>query len=86
LETPEIKEALNLAEEAAYTPEELAAYDQYWDAISIEKTLVGDAEIKGEIKAKVLMAKKLLVKGNSLEEITALTDLTINEILKIKNE
>ncbi len=83
LETPEIREALNLAEEAAYTPEELVAYDRYWDAISIEKTLVGEAEIRGEIqgekKAKIEMAKKLLVKGYSIEEIAALTGLTIAE-------
>ena len=47
LAVPEIKQALDLAEEAAYTPGELAAYDQYWDAISIEKTLVGDAHESG---------------------------------------
>ena len=94
LETPEIKEALDLAEEAAYTPGELAAYDQYWDAISIEKTLIGEAgiegelrgEIKGEKKAKLTIAKKLLAKGDSLEAIATITDLTIDEILQIKNE
>ncbi|MBS0350709.1 MAG: Rpn family recombination-promoting nuclease/putative transposase [Proteobacteria bacterium] len=80
LETPDIKEALDLAEEAAYTPEELVAYDKYWDAISIEKTLLGEAEAQGEIKGakktKIAIAKKLLAKGFSLEQITALTDLT----------
>ncbi len=90
LETPEIKEALDLAEEAAYTPEELEAYDKYWDSISIEKTLVGEAEIRGEMKgakkAKELIAEKLLAKGDSLEEISALTGLAIDEILQIKNE
>jgi predicted transposase/invertase (TIGR01784 family) len=90
LETPEIKEALDLAEEAAYTPEELEAYDKYWDSISIEKTLVGEAEIRGEIKgekkAKEIIAEKLLAKGDSLEEISALTGLTMDEILQIKNE
>lgn len=86
LETPEIKEALHLAEEAAYTPEELEAYDKYWDAISIEKTLIGEAEIrgeiKGEIKAKRIMADKLLAKGGSLEEVSELTGLTTDEILQ----
>lgn len=83
LEIPDIKEALDLAEEAAYTPEELASYDKYWDVVSIEKTLLGNAEIQGEIKgekkAKIAIAKKLLAKGYSLEEITALTDLTQEE-------
>jgi len=47
LDIPEIKEATDLAEEAAYTPGELAAYDKYWDAISIEKTLVTSAREEG---------------------------------------
>ena len=79
LETPDIKEALDLAEEAAYTPEELASYDKYWDAISIEKTLLENAEIKGEKKAKIAIAKKLLAKGYSLEETAVLTDLAQEE-------
>jgi predicted transposase/invertase (TIGR01784 family) len=83
LETPEIKEALDLAEEAVYTPEELASYDKYWDVISIEKTLLGNAEKQGEIqgekKTKDAIAKKLRAKGFSLEEIAELTDLTQEE-------
>ena len=82
LTVPEIKQALDLAEEAAYTPEELAAYDQYWDAISIEKSLVADARQQGEKQAKLTMAKKLLSKGYPLEEIVSLTEteLTVREI------
>jgi predicted transposase/invertase (TIGR01784 family) len=91
LEVPEIKQALDLAEEAAYTPSELAAYDRYWDAISIEKTLVGDAhesgikkgEAIGEQKAKYAMAYKLLIKGLSLEEIASLTELSVAEIREL---
>ena len=37
LENPEIKEALDLAEEAAYTPEELEAYDKYWAPSALKK-------------------------------------------------
>ncbi len=97
LETPDIKEALDLAEEAAYTPEEPASYDKYWDVISIEKTLLGNAErrgeergeirgeIKGEKKAKIAIVKKLLAKGYPLEEIAVLTDLTQEEILQFKS-
>ncbi len=40
LEAPEIKEALSLAEEAGYTPEQLETYDRYWDAVSTERTLI----------------------------------------------
>jgi predicted transposase/invertase (TIGR01784 family) len=47
LEVPEIKQALDLAEEAAYTRGELATYDQYWDAIRVEKTLLVDSYEEG---------------------------------------
>lgn len=88
LEVPEIKQALALAEEASYTPSELAAYDQYWDAISIEKTLVGDAhEIglkkgreEGEQKAKRRLAEKLLAEGLPLDKIADLTELPVTVI------
>ena len=39
LAVPEILEAVGLAEEAAYTPGELNAYETYWDAVRTEKTL-----------------------------------------------
>jgi len=34
-----IRKAAELCERAAYTPEELAAYDKYWDIIRTERTL-----------------------------------------------
>ncbi|MDR2684567.1 MAG: Rpn family recombination-promoting nuclease/putative transposase [Prevotellaceae bacterium] len=37
---PEINEAIKMCEEAAYTEEEKAAYDKYWDTVSYEKTLI----------------------------------------------
>ena len=52
LNVPEIKEAMALAEEAAYTEAELDAYDKYWDAISIEKTLITDSHMKGKTEGK----------------------------------
>ena len=102
LSVPEIKEALDLAEEAAYTPGELAAYDQYWDAISIEKSLVHDAkeegiligEVRGEKrgekigekKAYLALAKKLLTMGYSLKEIASLTTLSSKELLELSRQ
>ena len=47
LSIPEIKEAVSLAEEAAYTPEELVSYEAYWDSISTQKTYVHDAKKEG---------------------------------------
>lgn len=102
LDVPEIKQAVELAEEAAYTADELADYDKYWDAISIEKTLVSDAHesglekglekgreegiTMGEQRAKQAFARKLLSKGLSLEEIASLTELSISTIKVLAEE
>ncbi len=63
LEEPEIKLALDLAEEAAYTPAELEDYDRYWDAISIEKTLVNAAHRSGMAQGEVIGLEKGIVIG-----------------------
>ena len=47
LENPEIKRAIQLAEEAAYNPVELDAYEMYWDQIRRENTLLSGREMKG---------------------------------------
>ena len=95
MDVPEIKQAVDLAEEAAYTPAELAAYDKYWDAVSTEKTLLSGAREegreegitigleKGEMKAKHALARKLLLKGLSLEEVASLTELSLTEVKEL---
>jgi predicted transposase/invertase (TIGR01784 family) len=62
LEVPEIKEAIHLAEESAYTSRELEHYDKYWDVVSVQKTLMFDAELKGEERGE----KRGLVKGKKI--------------------
>ncbi|MEM7657452.1 MAG: Rpn family recombination-promoting nuclease/putative transposase, partial [Bacteroidota bacterium] len=47
LEVPEIREAIEILQESAFTKGELLAYDSYWDSVSSEKTLINDAEQKG---------------------------------------
>jgi predicted transposase/invertase (TIGR01784 family) len=48
LDVPEISEAVTLAEQAAYTPGELDAYERFWDAVSTEKTLLYGRFLEGE--------------------------------------
>ena len=48
-ENEAISQAAELCEEGAFTPEELAAYEKYWDIISTEKTLYKCALLKGEV-------------------------------------
>ncbi len=60
LDVPEIAEAIELAEESAYTPGELGYYESYWDNVRREKTIMIDkyteglaeGEAKGRIEGK----------------------------------
>ena len=44
LANPEMAKAVSEIEESAYTEEELLGYDDFWDAVSVEKTLAGRLE------------------------------------------
>ncbi|MFZ1789363.1 MAG: Rpn family recombination-promoting nuclease/putative transposase, partial [Saprospiraceae bacterium] len=48
----EILQAIELTHESNYTPEQLAAYDKYIDAIRTEKTLIAEAEARGEARGE----------------------------------
>ncbi|MHB1948867.1 MAG: Rpn family recombination-promoting nuclease/putative transposase, partial [Gammaproteobacteria bacterium] len=88
LEDPEIKEAVLLSEESAYTPAELEAYDQYWDVIRAQRTLIrgfyeqGKEEgiEKGKNERSIEIARSLKQAGLSLHEIVKHTGLTEGEI------
>ena len=47
-ENEDIRQAAEICEISAFTPEELAVYEKYWDMISTEKTLYKGAILKGE--------------------------------------
>lgn len=91
LAIPAIHDAVDLTEEAAYTPGEMQAYEEYWDAVSIEKSMKHDAfaegEARGEVKGKAqgidatLQAIELLKANQSLQEITEKTGIA-SDILK----
>ena len=86
LEFSEIKQAIELAEEAAYTPSELAAYNQYWDAISIEKTLVNDARQEATQLASEKFALRLFKENMSNEKIAMMTDLSIERVKELREQ
>ena len=44
---PEIGLALDLAEEGAFSPQERASYEKYWDAVRVERSLVAGHFQKG---------------------------------------
>jgi predicted transposase/invertase (TIGR01784 family) len=81
LAVPEIKEALNIAKESAFTADELEFYDSYWDAMAIEKTIAADALAKGReegsAQEKLAIAKNLLALGIDFAIIAKSTGLAI---------
>ena len=95
LAVDDIAEALSLAEQAAYSPGELIAYEEYWDAVRTEKTLFegryeeginaglmqGRAEgrAEGERNALLATAKKLKLLGLSPELIKEITKIDPSE-------
>jgi len=86
---PELCEAIELAQESSYTRGELEAYDQYWDAVSTEKTIKIDALAKGEqigiAKRNREVALKMLAKKKDDDEILELTGLTRAALNALKN-
>ena len=49
-----IRQAAELCEESAFTPEELDAYDRYWDIIRVEKTLREGSLAEGRAEGKAI--------------------------------
>ena len=52
LETPEITKALTVLEESAFTDEELAGYEPFWDGISVERPLYNSAIREGRAEGQ----------------------------------
>ena len=65
LANPEIAKAVSEIEESAYTEGELLGYDDFWDAVSIEKTLAG--RLERLTKANDDAKEKLKVTSSQLE-------------------
>ena len=88
LSVPEIKEAVDLSETVAFNEGELNAYEDYWDAVRREKTLLNEQYKKGKLeghaegerKAKLEIAKKLLSENMPAEIIQTITGLTKEDI------
>jgi predicted transposase/invertase (TIGR01784 family) len=102
LDVPEIAEAIELAQEAAYSPGELAYYESYWDQVSREKTLMSEKYSKGlkegraegraegvaegKMAAKAEIAMKMLKRGVPLEIIMEDTGFTCQELEELKTQ
>jgi predicted transposase/invertase (TIGR01784 family) len=72
---PEIREAVTLAQEAAFTPGQLEVYDRYWDAVRTERTLMSGAEAKGEARGRAEGLAEGLAEGRKRERDLLLKNL-----------
>ena len=89
-----IREAVSYMERAAYTKEQLAAYDKLKIDVLTERSIVIDAltegraegRAEGEHKKAVAIAQKLLQKGMSIKEVSDATALPKEQIEQLKNK
>ena len=63
LDSPEINKAVLQIEESAYSDAQLWGYDEFWDAVRVEKTLVSDAEREGMEKGMAKGIEKGMAQG-----------------------
>ena len=95
LDVPEIKKAVEVIEESAYTPAQLEGYETFWDIIRTEQMHIDVAEKKGEARGiakgkaegkaeeKIAIAKSLKFKGLAADLIASVTGLSVEEIEKL---
>jgi predicted transposase/invertase (TIGR01784 family) len=102
LDKPSLKKALNVLEIMNFTPEEREAYEEHLKWLRIEANTLKkyqgigfeagvEAGIikgieQGRMEATREIAKTLLAKGTSIEEVTLLTGLTETEIKKLDHQ
>ena len=84
LEVPEISQAIELARESAYNAAELNSYEDYWSAVSTEKSLMsgkfreGEASgfQKGREEERRSVAREMKKQGIAISLIAACTGLS----------
>ena len=80
---PDLAMAVELAQESAYSADELALYDQYLDAIRVEQTVRADSYEEGREEEKKAMAYKMIAKGMKIKEVSELTGIAAEVIQKL---
>lgn len=65
LSVPEISKALSELEESAFSDEQLAGYEHFWDGISVEKTIYNSAIRKGLAEGKAKGLAEGLAEGEA---------------------
>ncbi len=82
------------SEQVPTTPSELAAYDKYWDAVSVEKTIIADSfeggkaegKVEGKAEERVQIAIEMLKQNFDDAMIMRITQLNATELAKLKQD
>jgi predicted transposase/invertase (TIGR01784 family) len=78
----QIRQAAELCEEAAFTPEELEAYEKYWDEVRSERTRIVNARAEGLAEGKAIGLEEGkaigLEKGEAKGEAKAMIKTVLN--------
>ena len=84
LENEELREAVGYMEKAAYTKEQLIAYDKWKVDLITARSMLDDAEAIGEQKKAVIIAQNLLKRGMPIDDIVDTTGLSKQQIEELK--
>ena len=83
LENAEISKALSIVEKSAFNDAQLYAYEQFWDAVYVEKALIeggyNKGRAEGRAEERLANANALLENGIPLEVIVKSLHLTDDE-------
>ena len=79
LENAEISKALSIVEKSAFNDAQLYAYEQFWDAVYVERALIEGGYNKGRAEERIANAKALLDNGVPLEVIVKSLHLSDDE-------
>ncbi|MDR1156087.1 MAG: Rpn family recombination-promoting nuclease/putative transposase [Bacteroidales bacterium] len=92
-ENDNIRRALDMCEKGAFTEAELAAYDEYWDIVRIEKSFISGGRAMGRAEGKtesligvVVNCKRIGIPVPQIQAITGLDEQRILEIFRSNNE
>ena len=68
LENAEVNEALEIVERAAFSDEEMRAYDKFWDRVSTQRTFEEEVTRKTEAKAKAEAKEEAKAEAKAIVE------------------